>query len=96
MVKPNFCLLKFKNPHMYRVEGSGPSSAGGSGGMTKTVCSLFWDSSSSNSLVSSDDSPSACSEDHSQSIIDMENSVLGFIKSKLCSQFPLWWQKVKN
>lgn len=96
MVKQNVYLLKFKKSYMYRGVGSGPSSAGGSGGMTKTVCSLFWDSSSSNSLVSSDDSPSTCSEDHIQSIIDMENSVLGFLKSKLCSQFPLSWQKVQN
>lgn len=49
---------------MYLGAGSVPPSAGGSGGMTKTVCSLFCDSSSSNSLVSSDDSPSTCSEDH--------------------------------
>lgn len=72
---------------MYRRVGSGPLSAGGSGGMTKTVCSLFCDSSNSNSLVSSDESPSTCREDHIQSITDTENFVLSFTKSKLCTQF---------
>lgn len=33
--------------------------------MTKTVCSLFWDSSSSSSLVSSGESPSTCGEEKS-------------------------------
>lgn len=52
----------FGETYVYLGGGSSPSSGGGSGGMTKTVCSLFWDSSISNSLVSSEESPSTCGE----------------------------------
>lgn len=49
--------------YVYLGKRPSPSSGGGSGGMTNTVCSLLWDSSSSNSLVSSEESPSTCGEE---------------------------------
>lgn len=74
-----FFYMKFcsRQTYVYLGAGSGPSSAGGSGGITKTVCSLFWDSSSSKSLVSSDDSPSTCSEHHIQDLSKSDNKASG-------------------
>lgn len=83
--------------YVYLMEGSDPSSTGGSGGITKTVCSLFCDSSSSSNLVSSDDSPSTCSEDQIQKMKTTPRLLQkAYCMHVLCRSFPVWWVKVNN